>query len=88
MTWEVLKDSQGSDVDSRGIPYSESLTTREANRLRFRQWVDENKVTDLRTPQTPLPQPTQIHRVDAQNAASLGEFFERHRKRGPYKKYG
>ncbi|PWU04800.1 MAG: hypothetical protein C5B43_04140 [Verrucomicrobia bacterium] len=73
-----------------GVPFDEIFTSEETYRLGFIQWLIEHELIDHSIdPQTPLTDIIpHIHIIDQANKGSIGEFFNRHRRRGPQRKPG
>lgn len=74
-------------TNSEGMPLDEIFSREEMARLSFERWMWNDHQCDLQSPQTPLTDVIPyIHIIDTANKGQLGEFFNRHKRRGPYKK--
>lgn len=72
------------EYDSEGIPLDELFTNKEMAHLRFEKWRNE-KACEITTPQTPLPD-FQTHLVNTADPRSVGQFLDRHKRKGAYKR--
>lgn len=74
-------------TNSEGIPLDELFSKKEIAHLSFEKWLHTEQQCEITEPQTSLTEIIPfIHVIDTASKASLGEFFDRHKRRGPYKK--